>query len=117
MHKIALTVLIVALGLPAAAGAASPCSEAACHARIHLDGTARWTSPQRLSGQLEQLSLRAGGRLLDYEPVGGCRADFYGRGTVVRLSVCGSGRVRLRIRAVRVVDRPVTLRLSYRVAA
>lgn len=42
-------------------------------------------------------------------------AYFYGRGVVARLSVCGRGKVHIRLRAAEVDERPVTLRISYRV--
>jgi hypothetical protein len=108
----------LALALPAAAGGAQlhPCSSATCHATIQVAGITRWASPQRLSGELDKLSLRAGVHELSYEPAGSCVAYFYGRGVVARLSVCGRGKVRIRLRAAKIDSRPVKLRIAYRVA-
>jgi hypothetical protein len=119
MRKLlAIVVGATALALPAAAISAKPdpCTSRACHAHIKVAGVTKWASPQRLSGTLDQLSVKAGAKELQYEQVGGCTAYFYGRGVVARMSVCGRGKVRIRIRAVRVDPRPVTLRVAYRVS-
>lgn len=119
MKKFALLIAAAAaLALPGAASAqhAQPCAAKSCHARIVVKGAARWSSPQRLSGSLDELSLSVGREDLTYEQVNSCVAYFYGNGLVVRLSSCGHGSVPIKIRAVRLDPRAVTLRLSYRVA-
>jgi hypothetical protein len=116
---IALAFLAAAALLPMTADAKqanTPCSTQACHARIKVQGVAKWVSPHRLSGQLDTLTLKAGSTELSYEPAGKCTAYFYGHGVVARLSVCGRGKVRMKLRAVAIERKSVTLRLAYRVA-
>jgi hypothetical protein len=119
MKRVVSTALALAAlaGAAEAAAGAGPCTERACEARIAVKGVTDWTSPQRLSGNLDHLAVRSRGMRLAYEPAGKCTAFFYGRGIVVRLRVCGRGKVPLRVRAVTVDGRPATLRISYRVAA
>jgi hypothetical protein len=115
--KAAAAAVVAAAALASPANAGTPCSESACQARVKVAEVVHWTSPERMSGQLEQLSVRARGRELRYEPAGDCVAYFYGGGAAARVSVCGRGKVRIRMRAAQLDRRPVTLSVRYRVAA
>src|SRR4051794_27134881 len=114
----ALGLLIAAAALVTASPsfAATPCTDHACSARVRVDDVTRWASPQRLAGRLDELSVSAGGRELRYQPAGDCVAYFSGHGVGARISICGTGKVRIRMRAARLGARPVTVRVVYRVA-
>ena len=111
---ISVTFALIAGG--SASADSAPCSTEACKARIAVKGVTEWKSPQRMSGRLEKLTMKAGGRELSYEQAGDCVAYFYGRGVMARLSVCGRGKVPIRVRAVPMDSRRRTLELIYQVS-
>jgi hypothetical protein len=115
-----LIAILAALSLVAADAIAQsgppPCTTSPCRAHIRVEGMTTWKSPYRLKGQLEELDLKAGRKSLMYEPAGSCKAYFYGNGVVARLSACGKGKVRMKLRAVALDRKPVTLRLAYKLA-
>jgi hypothetical protein len=119
VKRLLFIIAVFAISLVAAdaiAQSEQPCTSAPCRAEIKVSGVTEWKSPYRLAGQLEQLDLKAGSKSLMYEPSGACKAYFYGGGVVARLSACGRGKVRMKLRAVALGRKPVVLRLAYRVA-
>ena len=121
MKRLALLIgLVAALSLVAATAIAQsdaqPCTASPCRAQIKVKGLTTWKSPYRLKGQLEELDLKARGKSLTYEPAGDCKAYFYGNGVMARLSACGKGKVRMKLRAVALDRKPVALRLVYKLA-
>jgi hypothetical protein len=119
MKRLLFIIAVLAISLVAAdalAQSRQPCTSAPCRAQIKVKGVTEWKSPYRLAGKLEELDLTAKGKALTYEPSGDCAAYFYGHGVVAHLSACGRGKVRMKLRAVAVGHKAVTLRLAYKLA-
>jgi hypothetical protein len=119
VKRLLFIIAVFAISLVASnanAGSEQPCTSAPCRAKIKVKGVTEWKSPYLLTGQLEELDLRAKGKSLTYAPSGDCAAYFYGHGVLAHLSACGHGKVRMKLRAVAVGHKAVTLRLAYKLA-